>query len=119
MDAWVIRNDQTRELAVVITNHTQPRHEIVLERVLVHLQTTRHPESARLVQIDDDHGNAKRAWMEMGSPKYPSHSQLEELHAASVVSLSPHPFSADDAGVHVQVDVPPEGVAMVFLTMDK
>jgi len=119
VDAWVIRNDETGELAVVVTNHTHPRHEIVLERVLVHLQTSRRPMSAALLQIDDDHGNAKRAWMAMGSPRYPSRTQLEELNAASVVRLTPHRFSADDAGVHVEVDVPPQGVAMVFLTMDK
>ncbi|HEY3113682.1 MAG TPA: hypothetical protein VGJ62_08360 [Gemmatimonadaceae bacterium] len=119
VDAWVIRDDQSAELAVVVTNHTYPRHEIVLERVLVHLNTTRRPKSARLAQIDDDHGNAKRKWLEMGSPQYPSHSQLDELHEASVVDLRPHEFSADSAGVHVQMDVPPQGVAMVFLSFDQ
>ena len=119
VDAWVVRNDDTREVAVVVTNHTYPRHEIVLERVLVHLGTTRRPTSARLAQIDEDHGNAKRKWMEIGSPQYPSRSQLDELHEASVVDLRPHQFSADTGGVHVQVDVPPQGVAMIFLSFDQ
>ena len=119
VDAWVIRNDDSREVAVVVTNHAYPRHEIVLERILVHLETTRVPKSARLAQIDEDNGNAKRKWMELGSPQYPNHSQLNELHQASVVDLHPHQFSADNAGIHVQVDVPPQGVAMIFLSFDQ
>ena len=119
VDAWVVRNDGSGEVAVVVTNHTFPRHEIVLERVLVHLETRRRPRSARLAQIDDDHGNAKRKWLEMGSPQYPSRSQLDELHRGSAIDLRPHQFSADDACVHVQVDVPPQGVAMVFVSFDK
>jgi len=119
VDAWVIRNDELREVAIVVTNHTYPRHEIVLERVLVHLETPLRPTSARLAQIDEDHGNAKRKWLEMGSPQYPSRSQLDELHEASGVNLRPHQFSADDAGIHVQVDVPPQGVAMIFLSFDQ
>ncbi|MGH7639217.1 MAG: GH39 family glycosyl hydrolase [Gemmatimonadaceae bacterium] len=116
VDAWVVRNDETHEAAAVVTNHTFPRHEIVLERVLLHLTTTRRPRSAAVVRIDDDHGNAKRCWMEMGSPQYPSRSQVDELHAASVVDLRPHPVRVDGSVVRVEVDVPPQGLAMVFLT---
>lgn len=118
-NAWVVRRDGGREVVVIVTNHVYPRHEIVHERVLVHLETSRRPSLSTIARIDDDHANAKRAWLDMGSPQYPSSAQIDTLHQASSVSRCPHRVRADDPGVHVQVDVPPQGVAMVFLRFDE
>lgn len=118
VDAWVVRAREGRDLAVVVTNHAYPQHPIVAERVLVHLKTPRRPRSATVAQIDDDHANAKRRWKEMGAPPYPSRAQVDELHAASVLTRRPCEPVCDESGVHVEVTVPPHGVAVVFLTFD-
>jgi xylan 1,4-beta-xylosidase len=118
VDAWVVRGNHGVDVAVIITNHAYPQHPLVLERVLVHLKTARRPRAATLARIDDDHANAKRRWLEMGAPEYPSRVQVDELHAASVVARLPHQLTCDDGGVHVEVDVPPQGVVVVFLTFD-
>lgn len=118
VDTWCVRANQGRAVAVIVTNHAYPRRPIIGERVLVHLATTRRPRGATLAQIDDDHANAKRRWREMGAPPYPSHAQVDELHAASSVTRVTHQLRFDALGVHVEVDVPPQGVAVVFLDFD-
>jgi xylan 1,4-beta-xylosidase len=118
VDAWVVRGNRGKDVAVIITNHALPEHPIVRECVLVHLDTPRRPRAATLARIDGNHANAKRRWREMGTPTYPSRAQVDELHAASVVARLPYEPMCDEHGVHVQVDVPPHGVAMVYLTFD-
>ena len=118
VDAWIARSSATGNLAVVVTNHAYPQHVIVPERVVVHLETAKRPRSARLARIDYDNANPKRKWMEMGSPMYPSQSQVEELHDASVVHLRDCPLRLDTGRIDVQVDVPPQGVAVAFLELD-
>ncbi len=119
VDAWVVRRDQGREIAVIVTNHAYPLHPITQERVLVHLETSRRPRAATLARIDEDHANAKRRWLDMGTPEYPSHAQVDELHTASVVIRTPHHPYCDERGIHLQMDVPPQGVAVIFLTFDQ
>src|SRR2546423_2049178 len=87
LDAWVVRDRRRRRLAVVITNHTYPGHEIVTERALIHLDTSRRLKSAQLARIDDDNANPKGAWIGMGGPQYPTARQLDALHDASSLRL--------------------------------
>lgn len=116
VDAWVIHGPLDDQISVLITNHTYPKHEIVTERVLVHLGTRLTPIEASLARIDADHTNPKREWLNMGAVRYPSRRQIEALHDASVLHWRPHRISADETGVHVEVDVPPQGVGIVTLT---
>lgn len=118
VDTWVVRGNHGNDVAVIITNHAYPTHPIIPERVLVHLGTVRRPRAATLARIDDDHANAKRRWIEMGAANYPSQTQVDELHAASEVARLPYQPMCDEGGVHVQVDVPPHSVAVVFLAFD-
>jgi xylan 1,4-beta-xylosidase len=118
VDTWVVRGNDGEEIAVIVGNHAYPRHPITDERVLVHLRTARRPLTATLVRIDRDHANAKRRWTEMGAPEYPSRAQVDGLHAASAIGRVAHSVRRDGGGVHVQVDVPPHGVAFVFLSFE-
>jgi xylan 1,4-beta-xylosidase len=118
VDAWVTRSSRTRDVAVLITNHTYPRQVIVPERVLVHLETPRTPRSARLVRIDDANANPKRKWMEIGSPMYPSQSQVDKLHDASAMHFRPCLLNRKDGKLDVEVDIPPQGVAIAFIEFE-
>lgn len=118
VDAWVVRRSDGTSLDVIVTNHAYPRHPIVPEQVLVHLGTPRRLRTAAITRIDDDHANAKRAWLAMAAPEYPSRAQVDILHAASALARAPHPVACDGEGIHVQMDLPPQGTAMVTLTLD-
>jgi hypothetical protein len=45
--------------------------------------------SATYTLIDDNHGNPRAAWVAMGSPAYPTGSQLAQLQAAAQITDSP------------------------------
>ena len=71
--------------------------------------------AATLTRIDDAHSNPKGAYVMMGSPAYPSESQLAELEAAS--ALRPAPLSADATAVvsagSFTLTVPANGLAVI------
>jgi len=70
------------------------------------------PASALLQRIDDGTTAPYQAWIEMGSPEYPTHAQLEELHAASVPSSSWLDLAVGEDGMAtLELELPPYGVA--------
>src|SRR5262249_3073511 len=78
--AWVVR--RTAGLTVLLANHALPCHPIEAQRVHVELAGAPAPLGASVERIDDDHANAKAAWLRMGQPEYLSAGQVAELEAA-------------------------------------
>jgi xylan 1,4-beta-xylosidase len=72
---------------------------------------------ARLRRIDEDHTNPYRAWVEMGSPEYPTRQQLRRLEAASELHEEPLALRLDPStgDAAFTVDLPAESVAAVHL----
>src|SRR6185503_15941750 len=70
---------------IVLTNHAYPMRPIEEETIAMHLRNCPAPFSIYSEQIDDNHANPRRKWIEMGSPEYPSLRQLEKLQEASEV----------------------------------
>jgi xylan 1,4-beta-xylosidase len=66
-------------------------------------------------RIDHEHGNAKRAWREMGEPEYPSIKEVEQLQAASQTAKEPLKWKAEGQTIHLEIDLPPHAVAAVTL----
>ena len=66
---------------------------------------------AEIVRIDEDHANAYPEWVKMGSPDYPSDSQIHTLIGVS--ALHAEPLETD--GSRVTFVLPPDGVALIKL----
>ena len=115
VDAWVVRKG--RSITVLLTNHAQPRHDIVTQVVDVRLTDAPAPLAACIERIDEDHANPRRRWREIGEPEYPSRSQVEQLEAASRLVKEPLDFSYEDRTVRFDVDLPPHAVAAVTLEL--
>ena len=115
VDAWVVRKG--RSITVLVTNHAQPRHDIVTQLVEVHLTDAPPPLTAYIKRIDEDHANACRRWREMGEPEYPSRAQVEQLEAASRLVKEPLGFSYENRTVRFDIDLPPDAVAAVTLEL--
>jgi xylan 1,4-beta-xylosidase len=115
VDAWVVRKG--RSITVLLTNHAQPRHDIVTQLVDVRLTDAPAPLAACIERIDEDHANPRRRWREIGEPEYPSRSQVEQLEAASRLVKEPLDFSYEDRTVRFEVDLPPHAVAAVTLEL--
>jgi xylan 1,4-beta-xylosidase len=113
VDAWVVRGADS--VTVLLTNFALPRHPIAAETVRISLARARHPAEASVRRIDADHANAKRRWLEMGSPEYLSAADLAELDAASQCAPEPQPFDFDSGMLSFDVNMPPLSVAAITL----
>jgi xylan 1,4-beta-xylosidase len=102
---------------VLLTNHAQPRHDIVTERVEVRLTDAPRPLAAYIERIDEDHANPRRRWREIGEPEYPSPSQVEQFEAASRLVKERLGVSYEDRTVRFAVDLPPHALAAVTLEL--
>jgi xylan 1,4-beta-xylosidase len=112
---WVVRDG--RRITVLFVNSAPPLHDLVRESVVVHIATTAAVNGATIERIDDTHTNAKQRWLEMGAPEYLRQAEVDELHLASSLNVEPYHVNANDSGIHVTVDVPPNGVAAVTLDL--
>lgn len=115
VNAWVVRKG--RSVTVFLTNHAQPRHDIVTQLVEVSLTDAPAPLAAYIERIDEDHANPRRHWREMGEPEYPSRSQVEQLEASSRLVKEPLGFSYANRTVRFDIDIPPHAVAAVTLEL--
>lgn len=113
---WVIRDDA--RATVLLVNCAPPRHDVVPARAVVHLGTSAALRAATIERIDESHANAKRRWLEMGSPEYLREADVDELHAASMLRPEPYEPVCDDGAMHVAVDLPPNGVVAVTLHLE-
>ncbi len=103
------RKDGTLVLAV--WNYASP--EKIGKPVTVNLVFTgRHIRRALISSVDPDHGDATKAWQEMGAPRYPTQAQLVALRKAS--QLAPAETRAVEDN-ELQITVPSYGLALLEL----
>ena len=69
-------------------------------------------------RVDNDHGNAYAAWLEMGSPVAPNARQYDRLQRASELtelSGSPESILVEDGTAQLSFSLPRQGVSLVEL----
>ena len=113
VDVWVIRRGHVA--TILFTNYALPRHPIKGQSVRVILKNIVAPAKATIRRIDRDHANAKRAWQDLGEPKYLSSGVLSELHAASCLKDEPQGCRRYDGTLELDVTLPPLAVAAITL----
>jgi xylan 1,4-beta-xylosidase len=112
---WVVRDG--RRVSIVLVNSAPPRHDLIPARTVVHLATNASVRAATIERIDESHANPKARWLEMGAPEYLRPADVDALHVASMLDVERHAATSDDAGIHVMVDLPRNGVAAVTLEL--
>jgi len=68
-------------------------------------------KSARVWRVDEEHGNALRAWLAMGRPASPTPAQVAQLRKAGALTPERLPVSNG----RVKIEVPAHGLALVEL----
>jgi xylan 1,4-beta-xylosidase len=111
VDVWAARS--VHEATCLLTNFALPRHPIATETVRINLANAQAPERATIRRIDAEHANAKRRWLEMGSPDYLNAAGVAELDAVSRCALEPHPFEFRNGVLGFDVTLPPLSVASI------
>ena len=111
VDAWIIGGPQ--ETTIICTNWALPRHPIQAENVRVAMTHASRPVEVTIRRIDERHANAKRAWQSMGSPEYPSPSEMRRLHVASELKSRAQSHQFRDGKLHLGFAMPPQSVAAI------
>ena len=111
VDAWAARG--AHEATCLLTNYALPRHPIAAETVRINFGNAQAPGRATIRRIDAGHANAKRRWLEMGSPDYLNAAVVAELDAVSRCEPEPHPFEFRNGNLGFDVTLPPLSVASI------
>jgi xylan 1,4-beta-xylosidase len=111
VDCSVVQKESS--VTALVTNHTTPGHSIETEEIHLRLDNAAEPVAAFIQRIDEDHGNAKRLWREMGQPEYLTHKQVERLQEASEVSTEKLAVSFHDGTVFLKAGIPAHAVAAI------
>eukprot|EP01132_Coremiostelium_polycephalum_P002860 gene2860-3554_t len=112
--AGVLVTVSNKETMVIVYNHNIPDAPIQTETVTVqlnNLQSTNF-KSSTIRRIDDDNCNPIATWQQLGSPTYPTPSQIKTILASAEFNEQSYPFKTiDNNTIQLVVDVPPQGVA--------
>jgi xylan 1,4-beta-xylosidase len=111
VNCWVVHGE--KKITVLLTNHALPGHSMETEHVIIHLHNAPKPRTAFISRIDEHHANPRRVWEEMGSPDYPSASELDVLSEASRVIPEKQSFKSANELVAFEIDLPPNAVATI------
>jgi xylan 1,4-beta-xylosidase len=113
VDAWVVR--KPGGATVLLTNHALPRHPIKTEQVQIRLTDIPRPRNAFIERIDENHANARRHWLEMGKPEFPTPAQVEELKQVSRMVREPFDFEYRERSLKLELNLPPHAIAAITL----
>jgi xylan 1,4-beta-xylosidase len=111
VDCWVVRRPGA--VTVLLSNHALPRHPIQTEQVQVRLTGGAAPSVVIVERIDEVHANAKRCWLDMGKPEFPSSKQVEQLCEASQMTRDAQPWKYEEGTIILDLALPPHAVAAV------
>jgi xylan 1,4-beta-xylosidase len=115
VDVWVTRG--ARSVRILLTNGALPRHPIRTELVRLQLSGIEEIRAAYLERVDEDHANARRAWVEMGQPDMLLPRQVAALETASALCKSPVAWEVNGDLVSLEVAMPAQGTALLTLEL--
>jgi xylan 1,4-beta-xylosidase len=111
VDVWAVSGSD--RVTVLLTNHVLPRHPIQRESIDIQLTGLMSPRDVYIERIDDDHANAKKLWIEMGSPALPTAREVEQMRVASRIVREPLVWKHKDETLHLEVSMPAHSIAAV------
>ncbi|MGB6773224.1 MAG: glycosyl hydrolase family 39, partial [Terriglobales bacterium] len=103
------RDDGTLVLAV--WNYASPGELGSPKTVTLQLKNAK-ARRASISRVDGDHGDFHAAYEKMGSPRYPTQAQIEELRRATNL---PHPEESKLKDNQLTLTLPAHGLAVIEL----
>jgi xylan 1,4-beta-xylosidase len=93
----------------------QPRESIVNHHVTLHISGVAANASASVQQVDEDHGNPMKAYVAMGSPRYPTRAQVQQMNAASAL---PEPQQLTLRNGTLNLDLKPNELVLLHVGVE-
>ena len=80
----------------------EPAQSISNHQVTMRIAGVPSDASVSLQRVDEDHGNVMKTYLAMGSPRYPTHAQIQQMNAASALRAPEH-FVLHDGVLRLEV----------------
>ena len=68
----------------------KPAQSISVHHVTLRITGVAPNTTVAMQQVDEDHGNVMKTYLAMGSPRYPTRAQVQEMYAASALPAPEH-----------------------------
>lgn len=114
VSAWATRDH--RSMTVLAINFALPKHPAQTEKVHFEFSGVPKIKHTKLRRIDKKNANVKGAWQKLGSPEYPTSSQVEKLKKASQLQEKTLASQFSKGNLSFGLTVPPLGVAAATFT---
>ncbi|WP_026487289.1 GH39 family glycosyl hydrolase [Caldanaerobius polysaccharolyticus] len=105
------------EIMILIYNHNIPLAPIKEENVSICIKGIKSDIKASIQRIDDDNANAKKYWLEMGSPEYLDKEMVDYLLKKSEMVHRDIDYMCVDENIVFDISVPPHGIAAITLKL--
>ena len=102
-------------IVVAVWNLVEPGVAAPDKDFLIDLHGTTTYADAEVKRADSEHGDTLDAWKAMGSPKYPSRQQIDELRKTALPTTHEKMESILSKDGRFRLSVPPQGLAVVTL----
>jgi xylan 1,4-beta-xylosidase len=112
-EALITRRDDGT-LAVALWNYREVGAANAGVRSVAITFTHSGTRSVRIQTLDGEHGNFAGAYLRMGSPRYPTAGQLDELRKSAALA-APVLRPLDEKG-RLSLDIPPDGLVLITVT---
>ena len=106
--------DQSK-LSLLAYNHNVPAAEINTEEISISVKDVWPDRPISISRIDQDNANPKQKWLELGSPEYPTSSELVEIEKASRVIARDLPYEHNEEGITLNFLLPSHGVVSITI----
>ena len=114
VDFAAAKNDDST--TVLVSNFNVLNAPIDPVKISVRVEGAGSLNNAWIERIDDTHANPKKAWIEMGSPTYPTKDQIQELMAKSELVKEKADLTADGNDALVNFEIQPHSVVRITLS---
>jgi xylan 1,4-beta-xylosidase len=99
-------------LVVAAWNLVDPEVKGASKRVQFQFQNTNPQGTVLISRADETHGNTLAAYRKMGSPRYPTEAQVEQINREGEL---PPPEAMQLKDGKIELDIPPNGLAIFEL----
>ena len=97
-------------LVVAVWNLVPPEQSGSAKTVTIHFRNAGELRRAAVSRVDHDHGDVHAAYEKMGSPRYPTQEQLQELRQAAQL---PSPEIENLKNSELTITLPADGLAVI------
>jgi xylan 1,4-beta-xylosidase len=108
-DSALVTRKSDGTLVLAVWNYAPPGEDHAPRTVLLRFKNVRARQAA-ISRVDRDHGDVLAAYRKMGSPRYPTQTQVEELRKAAEL---PSPEVRPLKNGELELTLPPHGLAVV------